>query len=119
MPLLTNGFASHEALEEHFETHVLIQNEFPSITTEDEYLEKADKFLTEPLNSATTEQCQRLKIDGSRSDIVRYNRITQEFGILSIHNFIRTYFIPTPTGRWSHGFRTNYDYFLWNCGRRR
>ena len=119
MPLLTRGFASYEILAEHFETHVLFQGEFPGVQAEDEYLELADKFLSEPLNNATTEQCQRIKKDGSRGDIVRYNRTTQEFGVLSVGNVIRTYFIPTPTGMWGHGHRTNYDYFLWNCRLRR
>ncbi len=119
MPLLTRGFATHEDLEEHFETHVTFQNEFPGIQTEQEYLELADKFLSEPLNNATTEQCQRIKKDGSKSDVVRYNRVTQEFGILSIGNVIRTYFIPTTIGSWRHTFPTNYDYYLWNCSRRK
>lgn len=119
MPLLTHGFAAYEDLEEHFEAHVIFQNEFPDVQTETEYLELADNFLGKPLNSATTEECQRIKRDGSRSDFVRYNRVTEEFGILSISGVIRTYFIPTPTGRWGHGFTTNYDYYLWNCNRRK
>lgn len=41
-------------------------------------------------------------------DKVRYDHTTNEFGILSSGDVIRTYFKPDPT---DHGFSTNLDYF--------
>jgi hypothetical protein len=111
VPLLTRGFYTAADLSEHFEKHVTIQKEF-TVTTEAEYLKLADKFLGESLNTATTYECQRVRRDGSLGDKIRYNRITQEYGVLSVDNRIRTYFIADPA---VHGFRTNFVYFRSEC----
>jgi len=113
VPLLTKGFDTPADLTEHFETHVTIQKEF-AVTTEVEYLKLADKFLGEPLNKATTYECQRTRRDGSLGDKIRYNRVTQEYGVLSNQGVIRTYYIANPA---VHGFRTNFIYFRWDCRR--
>jgi hypothetical protein len=108
-------FATDLDLAEHFETHVTKQREF-AVTTEAEYLALANAFLDSPLDPTTSFECQRLRKDGTLDDKIRYNRVTQEFGILSVANVIRTYYIPDPA---QHGFRTNYDSYLWNCKRRK
>jgi hypothetical protein len=109
------SFATDEDLAEHFETHVTYQREF-AVATKEEYLALANAFLGSPLDPTTTHECQRTNKDGTLGDKVRYNHSTQEFGILSVDNVIRTYYIPDPA---VHGFRTNYDYYLWNCRRRK
>ena len=111
MPLLTRGFDTAADLTEHFEKHVTRGNEF-AVATEADYLALADKFLGEPLNRATTYECRRVRRDGSLGDKIRYNRITQEYGVLSADNVIRTYFIPDPA---IHGHTTNFAYFRSEC----
>lgn len=110
MPLLTNGFADAYLLAEHFDTHVTIQREFP-VTNEQDYLELADAFLGGPLGPDTLE-CVRRCRDGSRGDTIRYNRVTHEYGVLSVDNYIRTYFIPNPA---VHRCGTNLSYFQREC----
>jgi hypothetical protein len=41
-------------------------------------------------------------------DIVRYNRVTEDFGIMTPGGSIRTYYKPDPR---AHGYATNQDYF--------
>lgn len=112
----TNGFGHSMDLTSHFGDHVLLKKEFPHITTEAEYLYYADKFLGEPIDPTTTLWCQRKYKDGSLGDFVRYNQVTQEYGILRTDNVIRSYYIPNPL---EHGFPTNLDYFNWDCNRRK
>jgi hypothetical protein len=108
-------FATEEDLAEHFESHVIFKREF-DVTTKEEYLALADAFLGSPLDPATTHECIRLRKDGTPGDKIRYNSVTQEFGILSVANVIRTYYIPNPA---EHGFSTNYEYYLFNCRRKK
>lgn len=103
-------------LTQHFSDH---HAEFPSIATEDEYEALADKFLTQPLGANTLE-CYRTRPDGTRGARVRYNTITQEYGILRQDNYISSYYIAAPRSPRNprgHGFPTNLDYFRWDCAR--
>lgn len=41
-------------------------------------------------------------------DIVRYNRTTEEFGIVDVSGFLKTFYIPDPL---VHGEADNDSYF--------
>jgi filamentous hemagglutinin len=73
-------------------------------TTEAEYEQMADGFLNCPLPPDCEERVRPR--DGAT---IRFNRITEEFGILSADGYLRTYYIPDPA---IHGEATNYDYYL-------
>jgi hypothetical protein len=107
VPLITQGFADSFERAKHFDKHVTRRQEF-AFATASEYEEAADRFLGEPLDPSTTEQCFRTKRDGSTGDMIRYNRVTQELGILRRDGVIWTYFIPDPA---RHKRATNLDYF--------
>lgn len=97
--LYTKGFVDDITLGEKFDKHVIVQREFPGVTTEFEYLELADTFCGGTIDS-DTEECIR-SYDGAR---LRYNKITNEFGIVGSDGFIRTYYKPTAGERY---FRRN------------
>lgn len=108
----TLGFADAQELAEHFEKHITIRGEIV-VTTAAEYEQLADTFLGIPVN-AHTHECHRQMRDGSRGDTIRYNRMTQEYGILSKDNVIRSYYIVDPR---VHRKGSNYDYWRWDCSR--
>ena len=101
----TLGFLDKELLAQHFDEHHL---EFGA-ATEEEYELLADTFLGSPLDPGAQE-CIRV----SNGDIIRYNRITDEFGVLSAAGVIRTYFKPNPI---FHRQPTNLDYFRKECNK--
>lgn len=110
----TLGFPDRAALLFKFDKHVTRGREF-AYTTPDEYETNADRFLGGPLD-ADAEECLRTRRDGTAGDTVRYNRNTQEFGVLGADNVIRSYFIPN-TAR--HGWPSNLDYFRNACTEQR
>ena len=72
--------------------------------TDDLHYERlADAFLSSPLAPPVLE-CIRPR----DRNVVRYNTVTGEFGIISNDGYIRTYYIPDPA---EHGLPTNLDYF--------
>ncbi len=79
------------------------------VATEEEYELLADTFLGAPLEQGAIE-CTRV----SNGDIIRYNRMTDEFGVCSADGFIKTYFKPDPA---FHRQPTNPDYFRKECKR--
>jgi hypothetical protein len=109
----TLGFVDAQELAEHFEKHVTIRQEFV-VQFEIEYQALADTFLGSPLD-VDTHECNRRRRDGS-NDRIRYNKITQEYGILSARKVIRSYYIADPL---EHGWPSNYDYWQWDCNRLR
>lgn len=86
----------------HFQNHGA---DFGAITAE-EYEGMASTFLENGLQ-VNCEEYTRLR-DKAR---IRFNALTEEFGILSFDGYIRTYYIPNPL---VHGEITNYDYYC-NC----
>ena len=100
----TSGFAPNK-LNGHFLLHGW---EFGA-TSASNYQALADTFLGTPMNADTIE-CIRAR----ENDKIRYNPVTNEFGVLRDSNIIRTYFKPTPV--W-HGLPTNLDYFLQECAK--
>ena len=100
--MLTSGF-DPAFLGDHFRRH---KAEFDAATPE-EYEALADTFLGGPLDANTLE-CEK----ASNADVVRYNYISQEFGVLSPQRLIRTYFKPSPR---QHKFKTNLAYYQSEC----
>lgn len=92
--------------DQHFDDH----GEEVGAVDEADYETKAAGFLDGPVPGNTNE-CIR-KSDGAR---IRWNYVTQEFGIVSADGFIQTYFEPDP--KW-HGTSTNRAYYDWECNRR-
>jgi filamentous hemagglutinin len=66
-----------------------------------DYVRQAHRFLLNPPAGTLT----RIRGNG---DIVRYNPVTNTFGVLAPQGVPRTFFKPDPT---VHGFPTNLDYF--------
>ncbi len=66
-----------------------------------DYVRQAHRFLLYPPAGTLT----RTRTNG---DIVRYNPLTNTFGVLAANGFPRTFFKPDPA---VHGFPTNLDYF--------
>lgn len=102
----TNGFTTLKRLATHFSEH---KTEVDADNME-HYEELADAFLGGPLRPDTRE-CFR----PADNALVRYDLVTEEFGILSDDNCILTYYKPNP--RW-HRFPSNYAYFKYECERR-
>jgi len=98
----TRGFRTWLDLMEHYNRH----GAELGARTPQEYEDLADKFLGGP-GTASTHQCVR-----RNGDVVRYNPITNELGILSGAGVIKTYFEPDPN---IHGMPTNWDYFKRQC----
>jgi pyocin large subunit-like protein len=108
-------FDAHE-LAIHHAKH---QSQFPGINP-GEYEALADAFLRRP-PAPELRECTR-----KRGDFLRYNTITEEFGILSGSGVIRTYFRPVPCVTLPpaarvhcHGHPTNLDYFRAECKKER
>jgi len=102
----TSGFRTRERLENHFDFH---GDEFGAADEED-YERMADTFAGGP-SAETTLECVRV-LDGA---VVRWDRVTQEFAIVSADGFIQTYFKPDPR---DHGLSSNRAYFDRECRRR-
>jgi pyocin large subunit-like protein len=85
--------------------------------TDTEYEMLAATFLT-AAHHPNLMECTR-KYGG---DLVRYDRVTQEYGVLSIAGVIRTYFKPVPCGPAvllsppdCHNDGSNIQYFRKRC----
>jgi filamentous hemagglutinin len=81
----------------HFQDH---GGDFGATDVAD-YVKQAHDFLLNPPPGTLT----RIRADG---DFVRYNPVTNTFGVLSKVGAPRTFFKPNPA---IHGFATNLDYF--------
>ncbi len=95
-------------LEEHFNAH---NQDFGS-SDEFAYEQLADAFLGGALRPTTVE-CHRTQFDSAR---VRYDYVSQEFGVIDADGYILTYFKPDPA---EHGRATNRAYFEWQRLRRK
>ena len=99
----------------HYAKH---RADFPAIT-EVQYEQAAERFLLAPLHSDLLE-CKR-----QRGDIVRYDKVTGEFAVLSATGMIRTYFRPIPCASvprgaplvGCHGETDNVAYFNKECAK--
>jgi hypothetical protein len=99
----------------HFAKH---QADFTALTATD-YEHLADQFLSVAPYPALM-QCTR-----QRGDLVRYDTVTTEFGVLSAAGAIRTYFKakpcislpPTVPKTGCHGHPDNVTYFRAECSK--
>jgi filamentous hemagglutinin len=105
VPLLTKGF-DPALLPDHFQRHGA---DFGAASPQ-EYEAMADQFLGSPLTPPTQECIRR-----SNSDILRFDPITNEFGVLSNNGMIRTYYKPNPWNK--KKFPTNLAYFSAECAK--
>ncbi len=79
-------FRSQDRFEEHFEKHVIKQQEFGDISKE-EYLRLAQELMDNPSEDVLTKQ------DGE--DTLYYDPQTNSFGVKSGDGYIRTFFKPS------------------------
>lgn len=93
----TRGFESQGKLIDHFDRHGM---DFGA-TSEADYEALADTFLGGPRRPGTQEGRRR------NGDIIRYNIMSREFGIVTADGFILTY--------WRLNTRDNMAYFRRAC----
>jgi filamentous hemagglutinin len=92
-------FGSERQLNDHFNRH---GSDFGARTAA-EYEAQASRFLSGPRSSRVLESVR------TNGDIVRYDPVTEEFGVLRKDGTIRTYYKPDPS---VHGYPSNLDYFM-------
>lgn len=80
----TKGFADATELQTHFSDHAV---DFAALTPSD-YEALADAFLSKPA-TADMRECTR-----SKGDRVRFDKVTNEYGVIDNKGVIRTYFVP-------------------------
>ena len=97
----TQGFAADRLLD-HFTRHA---SDF-SATSAEEYEFLADRFLGIPICPPILE-CVRV----SNGDLVRFDPLTNEFGVLTISQIILTYFVRRSSNV------TPLSYFEKQCGK--
>lgn len=102
------GFATQDLRDDHYGRHGGDFGPEYGYTDADAYEQGAVNFMRGDSPSGTYgSTLQRVRANG---DIVRFNPITNEFGIARSDGVIRTYYIPEPG---IHGYTTNLDYFLY------
>ncbi|GAA1677099.1 RHS repeat-associated core domain-containing protein [Kribbella yunnanensis] len=94
----TRNKTSVENAFKHWDKH---KTEFPNLNNAKEYVEAGTTFLRSTNKNILT----RTRGNG---DSVRYNPVTNEFGVMDRSGVPRTYFRPDPA---DHGHATNMDYF--------
>ncbi len=94
-----NRFADDHKLLSHWSKHA---GEWTPPLSKEVYNSMANAFLH---GSPGPGVLQKVRVNG---DIVRYNPITNEFGVVSTNGTVRTFFRPDPA---KHGYPTNMDYF--------
>lgn len=99
----TRGFSTPLLLRRHARNHQAEVN----AADEAHYLALADAFCGGPLG-ATIEECTR-RSDGA---IIRWDPVTDEYGILTADGFIKSYFVQDRT--W-HPAVSNRAYFEHDC----
>lgn len=111
------AFVDDGELIDHFKKHAARLG----IATASEYESRASRFLTGSRDTASTMECQR-----PQGDLLRFNRTTNEYGVLDAQGIIRTYYIPVPCKeipadrpkRRCHPHCDNESYFRFECLRR-
>ena len=102
------GFATQSLLDDHFVRHSGGFGPEYGYTDANSYEQGAVDFMRGSSPSGTYGSVlQRVRANG---DIVRFNPITDEFGVARSDGVIRTYYIPEPAI--GHPYPTNLEYFL-------
>ena len=117
LPLrFTRGF-DPDALMDHVEKHSTRLQITAGAT---EYEERADALFVNPKPDDV------LECDRPDGDKIRFNKTTDEYGVMAADQIIRTYYIPIPCHKLApvnqkpgrcHHERTNLEYFRRNCRR--
>lgn len=102
----TTGFANMSRFIDHFTRHAPLLG----LATPADYQAEADEFLGNPVLLAGVLECVR----AHSGDKIRYNPNTEEWGVLSATNVIKTYYILT-TAITIHGSGMNY--FISECAK--
>ncbi|MFJ9026544.1 hypothetical protein ACIRPU_42365 [Streptomyces sp. NPDC102259] len=94
----TNTKTASQNEFDHWDKH---KSEFPHINSQQGYVDAAQRFMRsqDPWIQTKTR---------SNGDMVRFNRVTDEFGIMTNAGEMRTYYKPDPS---KHGYASNQDYF--------
>lgn len=103
--MISQGFASSSQLTDHFTRHGSVLG----ISTEVEYLERADAFCAGTKTNEIAE-CIRAR----EGDRIRYNGRTEEYGVLRADNVIRTYYKLTDAITICG---SGYAYFIGECAK--
>ncbi|MGA2251883.1 hypothetical protein [Terracidiphilus sp.] len=111
----TKGFVDAHELSTHFGDH---GSDF-SAPDASNYEAQADEFLSKP-KSADMMECFR-----SKGDMVRFDKITLEYGVISKDGIIRTYYKPKkcsdlPSGERRvrcHRLSTHLEYAISTCSK--
>lgn len=104
MPLITKGFKTAQQRTQHYGNH----GAKVGAASENQYEQMADKFIGfNPLPKYTL-QSKRPR----ENDLIRYNSMTNEFGIMDKDGYIRTYFKPSTSEHW---LPRNLDYYFANA----
>jgi pyocin large subunit-like protein len=82
----------------HWKKH---KGDYPGLQNAKQYVEEAQEFMQ------SGDPWIQTKVRGN-GDVVRYNRVTENFGIMTSDGRIRTYYKPNPR---NHGYASNQDYF--------
>ena len=102
----TSGFANTSRLADHFTRHAPLLG----VSTISVYEQEADNFMGNPNPPPEVVECIRPR----EGDKIRYNPHTDEWGVLSAANVLRTYYILTDAII-IHGNGMNY--FLSECAK--
>lgn len=86
------NFANADRLQEHYQKHVLDQKEWGTVISKVQYLANARAFF-----NAEPKLKQLIERNG---DSIQYKKDTNEFGVLSSKDIIRTYFRPSDGQRY-------------------
>jgi pyocin large subunit-like protein len=86
------NFANEQRLDEHWRKHGLNTREFNPVLTKEQYLQRARALFTS--DAPEIEKKER------NGDFLRYRPSTNEFGVVSKHRVIRTYFRPDSGRRY-------------------
>jgi len=109
----TKGFVDPTELLVHFSDHA---GDFAA-SSKSAYESLADNFLSKTKTAQMHECVRRL------GDRVRFDKVTNEFAVVTRDGFIRTYYIPKRCSQLPqgvrrvkcHNFPTNLDYVLDTC----
>jgi len=117
---LTKGFRGGRQLIEHYGKHAIEL----AIATVMQYEQRADAFL------GSTKKPHVLECKRTGGDTVRFDPLTDEYGVLASNGIIRTYFKAIPCcsidvkirqaikdAGCCHAYANNIDYFNFECSR--
>lgn len=101
--LLTKGFKTAQQRIQHYGDH----GHKVGAASDGQYEQMADRFIGTPISKYVL-QSRRPR----ENDLIRYNPMTNEFGVMDQFGYIRTYFKPHTGDHW---LPRNLDYYFANA----